>query len=204
MILRPSTRSIERALDALLEELDTMIEACYLLSDLTTMEGIPEKVEERQESLSEEVVELKDRVDEAMENSPMIPVIKEELGYIAENVRRAAETLLSLASLLVSFHEDLEEEDREELGKVIRDIAKIASGVRKSVELLNEDLREAADHVEEIRSQEEDVRSRLRALMLKTERNGRLAPIVLEIERALEDMDRALDGVNRIKVRFLG
>ncbi|WP_148688744.1 hypothetical protein [Methanopyrus sp. SNP6] len=203
MILRPSTRPAERALDALLKELDTMIEACDLLSDVTEMDG-PKEIEERQESLSEEVAELRDRIDEAMESSSMIPVVKEELGYIAENVRRAAETLLSLASLLVSFYEDLEEEDREKLDEVIDGIAKIASGVRESVELLNEDVRKAAEHVEKIRSREEDVRSRLRALMLEAERNGRLAPIALEIERALEDMDRALDGVNRIKVRFLG
>ncbi|WP_456482186.1 hypothetical protein [Methanopyrus sp.] len=202
MILRPSTRPAERALDALLEELDTMIEACDLLFDAT--EESPKEVEERQESLSEEVAELRDRVDEAMESGSMVPIVKEELGYIAENVRRAAETLLSLASLLVSFYEDLEEDDREKLDEVIEGVARIASGIRESVELLNEDVRKAAKHVEEIRSWEEDVRSRLRTLMLETEKNGRLAPIVLEIERALEDMDRALDGVNRIKTRFLG
>ncbi len=203
MMLRPSTRPAERALTVLLEELDAMIEACSLVHDALG-DGPSKDLEERQESLSEEVTELRDRVEEEMESGPMVPVVREDLNYIAENVRRAAEALLSVVSLLIGSYDELSEEQRERIDRVAEMIAKLASGLREAVEKLEEDVEEAAKRAEEVREEEEKVRTELRSLLSEEGLGGDVAPLVLEIERALTDMDRALDGVSRIKVRFLG
>ncbi|MEO2240598.1 MAG: DUF47 family protein [Euryarchaeota archaeon] len=202
-MLRPSTRPAERALTVLLEELDAMIEACSLVHDALG-DGSRKELEERQESLSEEVTELRDRVEEEMESGPMVPVVREDLNYIAENVRRAAEALLSVVSLLIGSYDRLSEEQREKIDRVAEMIAKLASGLREAVQKLEEDVEEAAKRAEEVREEEEKVRTELRSLLSEEGMGGDVAPLVLEIERALTDMDRALDGVSRIKVRFLG
>jgi len=197
LLFRPSTKPGREALECLRREVEDLERAVKLLEAIVG-DGNADGAEEEVEELSEDVVEARDRVEEAMSDGPLVPAVKEELLSLAENVRRATEVLLTLVSMMAAL-----EEIPEDLKGLVSRLKEVVEGLKTAVVTLDEDVEKAAEIAEDTRKLEEDVRNEIREFMFSNP-NDKLIPILVEMERCLDYIDRALDDVVSIKIKFLG